>query len=77
MEKHELQQAALRLPPEDRLEIADSLYSSLDPEPLTDWQGELLDKRVREADRQPERFTPWEEARERLARGGRRDSDDV
>jgi putative addiction module component (TIGR02574 family) len=72
MNKIQIQQDALEFPPEDRLELADTLYRSLDPPPLADWQGELLRKRVAEADAHPERFSSWEEAKQRLEQGIRR-----
>ena len=72
MDKAQLQQDVLRLPPEERLEIANALYSSLDPEPLADWQGEVLKKRIAEAETNPERFAAWEDAKARIQQSVRR-----
>ncbi len=66
MNKTEVQRDALRLPPEDRLEIAEALYRSLDPEPLADWQKDKLDERLAAADAHPERFSTWDEAKARI-----------
>ena len=72
MNKTQLQDEALLLPPEDRREIADALYGSLQPEPLSDWEVELLDQRVADADGYPERFTSWDEAKARIQKRIRR-----
>ena len=77
MNKTQLQHDVLQLPPEERLEIANALYSSLDPEPLADWQGEVLKKRVAEADARPDRFDRWEDAKARIQQGARRPRRDL
>lgn len=74
MSKTLLQQDLLRLPPEERLEIADALYSSLDPGPLSDRQKTMLDERSLEADAHPERFSAWGDAKNRIDAKIRRSS---
>lgn len=72
MNKTELQHEALLLPPEERREIADALYGSLQPEALSERQVEALEQRVAEANAHPERFTPWDAVRARIREGIRR-----
>ncbi|MEM8998569.1 MAG: addiction module protein [Acidobacteriota bacterium] len=72
MYKAKVQKEALRLPPDQRLELADALYSSLEPEPLTGWQREVLRERLEKAEAHPERFSSWDEAKRRIQLGRRR-----
>ena len=66
MSKAQIQRAVLRLPAEDRLEIAHSIYESLGPQPLSERQQEVLRQRAAEADAHPERFSSWAEAQDRI-----------
>lgn len=62
--------AALKLPPEERQELADRLLDSLDPpdtgiDPMTDAEFEAeLKRRMEESDRDPTVRIPWEQVRE-------------
>jgi len=67
MTKTELQQTALKLAPQDRLELAEALWESLEAEPaaLPAWQRELLDERLAELAESPEEGAPWEDVEAR------------
>jgi len=68
MTKTELQRSALELPPQERQELVEALWESLEaePAPLPAWQRELLDERLAELERSPEAGTPWEEVERRV-----------
>lgn len=61
MNKTEIQEAALKLPLEERAELMDALSISFLEEPLADWQKQLLDERLAEDERAPESARPGEE----------------
>ena len=71
MIKIEFQATALRLPVEDRLELVEVLWESLDQEaiPVPGWQERLLDERIAADDADPEAGSPWKEVRERIENG--------
>ena len=64
MTKAELQRQVMELPEEERLEIADAIWSSL-PEPgtipLPSWQRDLLEERLASADTEEGR--DWEDVK--------------
>lgn len=70
MTKAQLKREALQLPVEDRLEIAEAIWESLettaDQPPLPDWQQEILDERIAEDDANPDVGSPWEEVKQRI-----------
>jgi putative addiction module component (TIGR02574 family) len=70
MTKAQLKREALQLPVEDRLEIAEAIWESVetavDQPPLPDWQREILDERIAEDDANPEAGSPWEEVKQRI-----------
>jgi len=70
MTKTELHSEALRLPVEDRIELAEALWESLELEPvqpdLTSWRREVLDKRLADDDAAPEAGSPWQEVKQRI-----------
>jgi putative addiction module component (TIGR02574 family) len=70
MTKAELQSEALQLPVEDRLELAEVLWESLEQEPaqpeLPTWQREVLDERLAADDAAPEAGSPWQEVKKRI-----------
>jgi putative addiction module component (TIGR02574 family) len=69
MTKAQLKSEALQLPVEDRLEIAEAIWESLEaaePPSLPDWQQRLLDERIAEDDADPEAGSPWEEVKQRI-----------
>jgi putative addiction module component (TIGR02574 family) len=68
MTKTDIQQSALALSPEDRLEIAETLLVSLDAKdlPLYSWQETILDARIAAADADPQAASTWPEMRARI-----------
>ena len=68
MTKIEIQRQVLKLPEDDRLEIAEAIWASLDRAsdsvPLPQWQRELLDERLASAEHEEGR--DWEEIREEI-----------
>lgn len=70
MTKKELKSEALQLPVEDRLELAEALWESLEqgllrPE-LPACQRDLLDQRLAAFEAAPEAGSPWEEVKQRI-----------
>lgn len=70
MTKDELKREALKLPPEERLKLAEALWESLErdgiqPE-IPQWQRDLLDERLAEAEANPEAMEPWDEVKRRI-----------
>ncbi|HEV7518431.1 MAG TPA: addiction module protein [Thermoanaerobaculia bacterium] len=64
MTKAEIQHQVMELPEEERLEIADAIWTSLsDPDtlPLPQWQRDLLDERLASADLEEGRG--WEDVK--------------
>ena len=68
MTKIEFQQTALQLSAEDRLELVEMLWESLDQEaiPVLSWQKQVLDERIAADDAAPEAGSTWPEVRERI-----------
>jgi putative addiction module component (TIGR02574 family) len=68
--KAELQSEALQLPVEDRLDLAEALWESLEQEAvqpeLPTWQREILDERLAADDAEPEAGAPWQEVKQRI-----------
>jgi len=62
----------LQLPAEERLEIAQVLWESVEPEdevrylPLPDWQRQIVRERLEDLHRNPGDEQPWEEIKEEL-----------
>jgi putative addiction module component (TIGR02574 family) len=62
----------LGLPAEERLEIAQVLWNSVEPEDevrflsIPDWQRRILHERQEDLDRNPADEQPWEEIKEEL-----------
>ncbi len=68
---HKLLEDALRLPEEERLELASELIASLDGPPGDGWDAAWLaelERRASDADRVGEKGTPWADARDRIFR---------
>lgn len=64
MTKAEIQRQVLDLPQEERLEVAEAIWASLDDQqalPLPQWQRELLDERL--ASSENEEGRDWEDLR--------------
>lgn len=67
MTKAQMLEKVLELPVEERLEVAEAIWASLDPSanlPLPDWQRELLDERIAVAESDPHAGTPWPKVKE-------------
>ena len=67
MTKAQLQEQILELPIEERLEVAEAIWASLEASaesPLPDWQRQLLDERIAAAEADPEAGTPRAEVKE-------------
>lgn len=63
----------LTLPLEERIEIAERLWLSIDEEaeaaPLPEWQRKILDERLRDAEANPDDWVSWEEAKAKIRAG--------
>jgi putative addiction module component (TIGR02574 family) len=64
----ELRDTVLRLPPQERLELVEVLWGSLDQEsvPMTEWQMRLLDERIDSDDESPDSGSSWSEVKSRI-----------
>jgi len=76
MTNTEVKEQALKLPVEERLELAytlwDSVGSEADELPLYDWQKRVLDERLEAAERDPDGWLGWAEVKERVLASLRR-----
>jgi putative addiction module component (TIGR02574 family) len=70
LSKAELMHEIRRLPFAERVELLEELWSEAESERpgLLDWQKELLDQRLKDAEAHPEDWVSWDEARQRLER---------
>ena len=70
MSKADLMQEFRRLPFAERVELLEALWREAETErpELLDWQRELLDQRLRDAEAHPEDWVSWDEAKQRLER---------
>jgi putative addiction module component (TIGR02574 family) len=70
MTKSQLRQEALHLSVEDRLELAEALWESVEtaaPQPqIPDWQRQILDERIAADDSEPEAGSSWQEVKQRI-----------
>lgn len=70
MTKVELKREILSLPVEERLELAESIWDSLeqsaDQPALPEWQRRILDERIAADDADPDAGSPWEEVKQRI-----------
>lgn len=68
MSKAELIHEIRRLPFAERVELLEELWREAESEcpGLLDWQKEILDQRLKDAEAHPESWVSWEEARQRL-----------
>jgi putative addiction module component (TIGR02574 family) len=59
-----------RLPLAERVELLEELWRDAESErpELLEWQKELLDQRLKDAETHPEDWVSWDEARQRLER---------
>ena len=70
MTKVELQREILRLPVEERLELAETIWESL--EQITEqlslpaWQRQMLDERIEADDADPDAGSSWDEVKQRI-----------
>jgi putative addiction module component (TIGR02574 family) len=67
----ELIQCVLELPVEERRTVVETLWESLEEcaprVPLHDWQKQLLDERIAEAEHNPAVWVPGEEVEQEIA----------
>lgn len=70
MTSAEVEEQALKLPVEERLELAYTLWDSVgslaDELPLYDWQKRVLDERREAAERDPDGWLDWAEVKQRV-----------
>ena len=68
--KADLMHEIRRLPFAERIELLEELWREAESErpELLDWQKELLDQRLRDAEAHPEDWVSWDEAKQRLER---------
>jgi putative addiction module component (TIGR02574 family) len=70
MTKSQLRREALDLSVEERLELAEALWESVEvtahQPPLPDWQRQILDERIAADDADPEAGSPWQEVKQRI-----------
>jgi putative addiction module component (TIGR02574 family) len=70
MTQAELKSRALQLPVDQRLDLAEALWESLDQEPaqpaLPAWQRQILDERIAADDSAPDAGSPWQEVKKRI-----------
>jgi putative addiction module component (TIGR02574 family) len=68
--KADLMHEIRRLPFAERVELLEELWREAESErpELLDWQKELLDQRLRDAEAHPEDWVSWDEAKQRLER---------
>lgn len=66
--KADLMHEFRRLPFTERVELLEELWREAENErpELLDWQKELLDQRLRDAEAHPENWVSWDEAKQRL-----------
>lgn len=70
MSKAELMHEIRRLPFAERVELLEELWREAEGErpELLDWQKELLDQRLKDAEENPDDWVSWDEVRQRLER---------
>ena len=70
MTKSQLQSEVLQLPVEERLELAEAIWESLEQSAsqpsIPEWQRDLLDERIAEGDADPDAGSPWDEVKQRI-----------
>lgn len=70
MTKSEIRGEALKLPAEERLELAQDLWDSLaepsDAPPLHEWQRSILDERLAAAEANPDGWLSWDEVKAKV-----------
>ncbi len=70
MTKSQLQREALHLSVEDRLDLAEALWESVEttaPQPpIPDWQRQILDERIADDDADPDAGSSWQEVKQRI-----------
>jgi len=70
MTKAELRTQALRLPMDERLDLAEALWESLEDESaqpsLPEWQRRILDERIAADYAAPDAGSPWQEVQRRI-----------
>jgi putative addiction module component (TIGR02574 family) len=74
MTRAQVKEEIRRLPIQERVELLEELWREVETEhpALLDWQREVLDRRLDEAERDPDGWVSWDEARHRLERQAQR-----
>lgn len=70
MTKAQLEEELLKLPYEERLEIADMLVASEESPPLHDWHKRALDQALEDYRQQPGGEQSWEEIKAETRKDG-------
>lgn len=70
MTKSDLKREVLRLPAQERQELAEALWESLEREArqpeIPQWQKDLLDERIAEDEASPDAGASWDEVKRRI-----------
>ncbi len=68
MTRDDIRRTVLELPAEERRELVEVLWQSLesDPEPLPAWQRRLLDDRLADLEADPDEGEPWDVVEKRI-----------
>jgi putative addiction module component (TIGR02574 family) len=70
MTRTDLEREILRLPVEERLELAAAIWESVEEAPsqapLPEWQRQILDERIAMDDESPDAGSPWDEVKRRI-----------
>ena len=70
MTRVELKREVLRLPIEERLELAEAIWESVEEggvQPsLPEWQRQILDERIEADEAQPDAGSPWGDVKKRI-----------
>ncbi len=66
----ELKREVLRLPVEERLELAEAIWESVEEcgaqPPLPEWQRQILDERIEADEAQPDAGSSWGDVKKRI-----------
>jgi putative addiction module component (TIGR02574 family) len=70
MTKTDLEREILQLPLEERIELAEAIWESVEQAssqpPLPEWQRKLLDERIAADDESPDAGSAWDEVKRRI-----------
>jgi putative addiction module component (TIGR02574 family) len=70
MTKSQIQREVLHLSVEDRLDLAEAIWESVETAPqqppIPEWQRQILDERIAADDANPEEGSSWAEVKQRI-----------